>query len=587
MAGFKDFYVDELRFLTDAGKNFAKKFPEIGHSLNLNADIDKDPYVQRLFEGFGFVSARLKEQIENDFPELNVNLLEKEAPFFVRPMPSCSMLEFQYKAGMLQSTYKVERGTEVLSNPSNVSRFPYRFTTSKEVLMNPFKIKDIMLDERSSSFHAIEVKIELEDEIEWSDLQIGDLNFYIHGPDRVGWILHYYFNRYLKQVDIHAGSHSVSTPSIHFSGFEVEEALLPKRSLGKKSYYLLREFFAFNQKFKAFSINNFDPYVESCTEDEISLRFVFKRKFPDEIRKYIDKNILKLNVVPIRNIFERQIENIELDKNHYEYLLVGDKKENLDVFEVLEVKGKGKGADEVERFYDFFPHFNRVFLQYANRNSGFYYSFKKEDKKGGGNNTFLSIGKEGDVSYYQDETLYVRALCSHGIAPSENLKEGDVTNRAPGFPAYIAFKNLDNASPYLYPRKEPEYTWKSLQFMNGNLRSLLTSSGVLNMVYIFAADVKGNTRQMFELLTGAELNKKSYYQDTVFRQGYEVILNFQGQEFEKDEFLLSQLNLFGHVFQRILVDFLQKKYVLSLVINVPTINMSLVWEEKEGTCQQI
>ena len=45
----------EMRYLREAGQEFAEAFPDRAAHLNLNRPGARDPYVERLFEGFAFL----------------------------------------------------------------------------------------------------------------------------------------------------------------------------------------------------------------------------------------------------------------------------------------------------------------------------------------------------------------------------------------------------------------------------------------------------------------------------------------------------------------------------------------------------
>lgn len=51
-----------LRYLREAGKEFAQAYPDRAAMLNLDKPGARDPYVERLFEGFAFLMGRLREK---------------------------------------------------------------------------------------------------------------------------------------------------------------------------------------------------------------------------------------------------------------------------------------------------------------------------------------------------------------------------------------------------------------------------------------------------------------------------------------------------------------------------------------------
>jgi len=57
------------------GKEFAQSHPKIASRLDLTSLQTKDPYVERLLEGFAFLTARIKLRMDAQYPEFTQNLL--------------------------------------------------------------------------------------------------------------------------------------------------------------------------------------------------------------------------------------------------------------------------------------------------------------------------------------------------------------------------------------------------------------------------------------------------------------------------------------------------------------------------------
>lgn len=69
------YYEAEMRYLREAGKEFARAHPDRAAMLNLDKPGARDPYVERLFEGFAFLMGRLREKLDDDLPELTEGLV--------------------------------------------------------------------------------------------------------------------------------------------------------------------------------------------------------------------------------------------------------------------------------------------------------------------------------------------------------------------------------------------------------------------------------------------------------------------------------------------------------------------------------
>ena len=97
------YYQDEMRYLHEAGKAFAELHPEEAGLLNVASLTDRDPYVERLFEGFAFLTARIRERLDDELPQYTDGLLNLLWPHLLRPMPALSIVEFKPPPGITSS----------------------------------------------------------------------------------------------------------------------------------------------------------------------------------------------------------------------------------------------------------------------------------------------------------------------------------------------------------------------------------------------------------------------------------------------------------------------------------------------------
>jgi type VI secretion system protein ImpG len=87
------YYEAEMRYLGEAAKEFADAHPDRARMLNLDRVGDRDPYVERLFEGFAFLTGRLRQKLDDELPELTEGLVSLLWPHYLRMIPSLSILE--------------------------------------------------------------------------------------------------------------------------------------------------------------------------------------------------------------------------------------------------------------------------------------------------------------------------------------------------------------------------------------------------------------------------------------------------------------------------------------------------------------
>ena len=108
------FYRDELSFLRLQGREFADAHPQLTRFLS---EQSTDPDVERLLEGFAFLTGKLREKVEDEFPEITHSLLNMLWPNYLRPVPSCTIMRFDPQLHAISERQTVERHTEIKSRP--------------------------------------------------------------------------------------------------------------------------------------------------------------------------------------------------------------------------------------------------------------------------------------------------------------------------------------------------------------------------------------------------------------------------------------------------------------------------------------
>ncbi|MFW5828820.1 MAG: type VI secretion system baseplate subunit TssF, partial [Planctomycetota bacterium] len=84
------YFQDELHYLRELGRDFSRHHPELAPFL---AESSSDPSVERMLEGFAFLTSKLREKIDDELPEVSEALLQVLAPHFVRPIPSLTIMQ--------------------------------------------------------------------------------------------------------------------------------------------------------------------------------------------------------------------------------------------------------------------------------------------------------------------------------------------------------------------------------------------------------------------------------------------------------------------------------------------------------------
>ncbi|MFQ9622075.1 MAG: type VI secretion system baseplate subunit TssF [Enterobacteriaceae bacterium] len=86
------YYEAEMRYLREAGKEFAQAYPDRAAMLNLDKPGARDPYVERLFEGFAFNGPPARKSWTT-ICRTTEGLVSLLWPHYLRTIPSLSVVE--------------------------------------------------------------------------------------------------------------------------------------------------------------------------------------------------------------------------------------------------------------------------------------------------------------------------------------------------------------------------------------------------------------------------------------------------------------------------------------------------------------
>src|SRR6266566_2415888 len=103
------YYNRELAHLREMGAEFAREFPKIAGRLALEDFSCADPYVERLLEGFAFLTSRVQLKLDAEFPRFTQSLLETLYPHYIAPTKAALRLRLAASPTIPFSKMKMDR----------------------------------------------------------------------------------------------------------------------------------------------------------------------------------------------------------------------------------------------------------------------------------------------------------------------------------------------------------------------------------------------------------------------------------------------------------------------------------------------
>jgi type VI secretion system protein ImpG len=368
-------YENELAFLRDMGGEFAEAYPKIAARLGMDGVEVHDPYIERLLEGFAFLTARVQLELELQFPALTSHLLEIVYPHYLCPTPSMMIAVFEpdmQNAGLVDG-YVLPRHTELRSKLTDKDQTPCNFRTAHSVTMWPIEVSEAeYIDGRgalaalgiagtSQARGAIRLRLRRHGGQSIADLSLDNLTFYLNAQEGQSWALHELICT--QTTALFAGSTDrrddwkIELPNgaAKPRGFEPDEALLPTPRQSFDGYRLLQEYFAMPQRFHFVELQGLSLALGRAKGADVDIYILLRDGDPD-IAPSVSSLSFALNATPAVNLFPRRCDRVHITTKDTEQHVVVDRTAPLDyeVYSIDTVTGISNAGESDVSFRAFY-----------------------------------------------------------------------------------------------------------------------------------------------------------------------------------------------------------------------------------------
>jgi len=373
---FLDYYNRELAYLHEMGAEFAAAFPKVAGHLGMQGGLIADPYVERLLEGFAFLSSRIQLKMDAEFPRFSQRLLEVVFPHYLAPTPAMAIVQIPLDPEGISPadcSACLPRGTELNSPVIPGTTTKCTFVTGQDMEAWPIDILDASAGMRAGDLSQGrrmkgkeiqgEIRLRLKYQIPLTKQTSFPerLVFFLAAPDALATQIYETLIGHCLGVMVSSppGSEGVFLPAtaLRPEGFAADQALLPNDPRVFQGYRLLHEYFAFPQRFLFFSINGLRAPLERLGKGVFDLTVLLDRD-AGALASTVHKNCFELNCVPVINVFRRNGCRLTISHTAVEHHVVPDRTRPLDfeVYRIDTVEGFDRGNNPVTRFTPFYRH---------------------------------------------------------------------------------------------------------------------------------------------------------------------------------------------------------------------------------------
>lgn len=362
------YYESELAHLQEVGAEFAARYPKVAGRLGLDQFECPDPHVERLLQGFAFLTARIQLKLDAQFPRFTSHLLQAVYPHLTAPTPSMTIVRFEPNpyAGNLTDGYQLPRKTALRSFIGNGMQTPCEYRTAHDVTLWPLAIRQADYLPSAGAVNALvpggaqgakaglRVRLSTLGGVTMDELSLDRLCFFLQGVGALpALLLEQILSQSVGLAVRPAGrgeSWQMTLPATAVTrrGYTPDEALLPVASGSFDGYRLLQEYFALPSRFMFFEAKGLQPALKQCASEELDLIFLFNRA-NSRLFNAVDASNFALFCTPAINLFEKRADRIHLNTHDTEFHLVPDRTRPMDfeVHSVQSVTGYGSGVEQI------------------------------------------------------------------------------------------------------------------------------------------------------------------------------------------------------------------------------------------------
>ncbi|MCZ7610526.1 MAG: type VI secretion system baseplate subunit TssF [Ignavibacterium sp.] len=607
--GIEKYFEREYNFLQTAGEEFAKKHPTLGSRLRMSERERKDPFVERLFEGFAFLAGRIQERLDDEFPEIAGGILEILFPNLLKPFPSCSILQLKHKPGAISKPIVVEKGSEiqtasakykvrykVYAGVSDKSRLTEKeepadfiFRTTQDVIVRPMTLSDVTVEDSTKGNTILKLKIQPDRNVDYESLQMNNFQLYLQGAASVKFELLYFLTNFVSSVSVKELSNTkaayteikdfkIEIPDLYSEDYSARDnSILPYSKQTFSGYKLLQEYFSFPEKFFFIQINGLEQFKSSEQPGLFEIKIDFNRRIVKE--KWATLKNISLHCTPIVNLFSRMTEEVIVNQRLPEYYIVPDidRRKSREIYSVDKVAGISESKIEQ---YKYIPISSHDILDTSDPDYNYkrFFSVFRRTQVSDMSETFIRLfGPSMEEDDFPKETLSIQATLSNGFLPASYLEVG-VIKEPINFPVGIEASNITIPTDVLEGPDKSNYLWSLIANLSVSYTSLSeveTLKSILNLYNWFKVHNHPNKKRIDGILKIDKPKIISKIKNRSIIRGIEFNITIDPNEFEHGA---GDIYLFGLILNKFLSQYVTVNSFIQLRITESGTNKEYLWE---------
>lgn len=538
------YFEAEMRMLRDAGEAYAEAHPEQARQLGLDNIHDRDPYVERLLEGFAFLSAQVRQRIDAAAATTANDLLEASAPDLVRPYPAATVVAFAPTRRQRGSRH-VPAGTALRSEPMGQERVRLEMRTTRQLTVTPLEL--VSLDAGETPWDTTRFRLEFRwhGEEAWNTALAEGVPVFLDADRPLALALYRLFGNGLSNaaMELPDGSRQL-LPELRFSpdGFDRDQAVNAALPTARPGLRLLQDYFAFRARYLFLRLQGLaEPDEAGTAPQRFYLTFETQRGLPRDHR--LSARNLALHAVPAVNLFPCEARPVHVDgrEQESEIRAEADRVGTVRVHSVRSAHARGRKSARLREL-------RSLESMVGPDQSGAWYATECRDVTGDWPTVWL---RTGGLPLDEAHTVSLALNATHGNLPRRYLREERLEASGRELPAGLVARSLFRPSPSRQPADPIRRANVLLALLRADLESLLDRDALVSCLNAVEWTAAPENRSRIKALESVTARPFQRMEAGVLVSGIEVQLELR----EESGFSsLDDVYLFGEVLHQFFRD---------------------------------